>query len=310
MTVVDAVSHYLNQILAPRLRSYGVSERFLLYTIDTINTQMTSLLRHWDDRVFRNTVLLLGLEEGSYYEPPCKTEVRCFVVVTVRNSPIEAVQSDAYVETGLTKCLTGMHVKDITSEAIHYFSTQDFAAMCRQAKSSTKTDLYLQLKQQHPVAWTALEKLAATSAKTVDYPKVAVENAFALGDLDGDAEVNVEPGKLKVGIYDGYTPEIEPPLKAYLKMLSEGQNGMLVVDSLKSLTRNITKLLDILEFLLTRGLIFASTNFYLENGHVERRMKPLRAGHSTIEMQKNTSNLAGLGYRHKAALSRFAKSSK
>ena len=306
---MDAVSHYLNQILAPRLRSYGVSERFLLYTIDIINTQMTSLLRHWDDRVFRNTVLLLGLEERSYYDPPCKIDVRCFVVVTIRNSPIETIQSNAYAEAGLSKYLSNQDVKDLTSEAIRYFSAQDFAAMCKQAKSSTKTDLYLHLKQQHPVTWTALEKLATTSAKAVDYPKVSIDKAFVLDNLDGDAEIAVESGKLEVGIYDGYTPEIEPPLKAYLKMLLEGPNGMLVVDSLKSLTRNITKLLDVLEFLLTRGLIFASTNYYLENGHVERRIKPLRAGHSTIEMQKNTSNLAGLGYRHKTALSHFAKSS-
>ncbi len=306
---MDTVSHYLNHILAPRLRSHGVSERFLLYTIDIINTQMASLLRHWDDRVFRNTVLLLGLEEGSYYEPPCKIDVRCFVVVAIRNSPIETMQSDAYPEAGLAKCLTNASVKDITSEAIRYFSTQDFAAMCKQAMSSTKADLYLYLKQQHPVAWAALEKLATTSAKAVDYPKVTIDKAFDLDNLDGDTDVIVESGKLKVGVYDGYTPEIEPPLKAYLKMLLEGSNGMLVVDSLKSLTRNITRLLDILEFLLTRGLIFASTNYYLENGHVERRMKPLRAGHSAIEMQKNTSNLAGLGYRHKAALSHFVKSS-
>ena len=82
---MDAVSHYLNSILAPRLRGYGVSEHFLLRTIGIIHTQMTSLLRHWDDRVFKNTVLLLGLEEGSFYEPRAKIDIRCFVVVAIRN---------------------------------------------------------------------------------------------------------------------------------------------------------------------------------------------------------------------------------
>ena len=65
---MDAVGYYLHQILAPRLRNYGVSERFLLETIGVVHTQMTSLLRNWDDRMFRNTVLLLGLEEGSFYD--------------------------------------------------------------------------------------------------------------------------------------------------------------------------------------------------------------------------------------------------
>ena len=107
-----------------------------------------------------------------------------------------------------------------------------------------------------------------------------------------------------------YSPEIEPPLMAFLKMLSADSNGALIVDSLKSVTRNITKLLSILEFLLTRDLIFASTNYYMENGHVERRMKPLRAGHSTNDMLRNVSNTSGLGYKHKAALSQYAKQAK
>ena len=102
---MDAVSHYLNHILTPRLQGYGVTEQFLLYTISTIHAQMTSLLRHWNDRAFRNTVLLLGMEEGSFYEPPAKIEVRCFVVVTIRNSPIETIQSNTYPEAGLSQIL-------------------------------------------------------------------------------------------------------------------------------------------------------------------------------------------------------------
>lgn len=153
---MDAVSHYLNSILAPRLRGYGVSEHFLLRTIGIIHTQMTSLLRHWDDRVFKNTVLLLGLEEGSFYEPRAKIDIRCFVVVAIRNSPIETIQSDAYGEAGLSKSLPSKDVKEITSEAIRYFSKQDFAEMCRQAKLSARQDLYQELANEYPVAWAAV----------------------------------------------------------------------------------------------------------------------------------------------------------
>ena len=153
---MDAVSHYLNHILTPRLRGYGVTEQFLLYTVNTVHTQMASLLRHWNDREFRNTVLLLGMEEGSFYEPPAKIEVRCFVVVTIRNSPIETLQSNSYAEAGLSQGLGKKEVKEITSEAIRYFSKQDFAELCSQAKLSTKRDLYLELAEEHPVAWASL----------------------------------------------------------------------------------------------------------------------------------------------------------
>lgn len=307
---MDAGSRYLNDYLAPRLRSYGVSEQFLLYTISTIHNQMTSLLRHWDDRVFRNTVLLLGLEEGRFYEPPAKIDVRCFVVVVIRNSPIETTQSGAYGETGLNKPLESNDVKEITSEAIRYFGKQDFAEMCRQAKLSTKRDLYQELAVQHPVAWAALQCLAATNSKAADYTKVPVSEPYHLAGLDKGPEITAKSGKLKVGVYDGYTPEIEPPLMDFLRMLSSDSNGALIVDSLKSVTRNITKLFSILEFLFTRNLIFVSTNYYMENGHVERRMKPLRAGHSANDMLCNLSSTSGLGYKHKAALSQYARQAK
>ena len=303
---MDAVSHYLNHILTPRLRGYGVTEQFLLYTVSTIHTQMTSLLRHWNDREFRNTVLLLGMEEGSFYEPPAKIEARCFVVVAIRNSPIETIQSDTFPEAGLSQILNSKDVKEITSEAIQYFSKQDFADLCSQAKLSTKRDLYLELAEEHPVAWASLQCLAGVRGKTADYPPVQVKVPYHLDGIDDGTEGTAESGKLVVGVYDGYSPEIEPPLMEYLKMLSADSNGVLIVDSFKSVTRNVTKLMGILEFLLTRNLLFVSTNYYLENGHVERRMKLLRAGHSTRDMKRNMADTTGLAYKHRLLLNKFA----
>ena len=303
---MDAVSYYLNHILTPRLRGYGVTEQFLLYTVSTIHTQMTSLLRHWNDRAFRNTVLLLGMEEGSFYEPPAKIEVRCFVVVAIRNSPIETIQSDTFPEAGLSQILNSKDVKEITSEAIQYFSKQDFADLCSQAKLSTKRDLYLELAEEHPVAWASLQCLAGVRGKTADYPPVQVKVPYHLDGIDDGTEGTAESGKLVVGVYDGYSPEIEPPLMEYLKMLSADSNGVLIVDSFKSVTRNVTKLMGILEFLLTRNLLFVSTNYYLENGHVERRMKLLRAGHSTRDMKRNMADTTGLAYKHRLLLNKFA----
>ena len=303
---MDAVAHYLDHILTPRLRGYGVSEQFLLYAVSTIHTQMISLLRHWDDRAFRNTVLLLGIEEGSFYEPPAKLEVRCFVVVAIRNSPIETLQSTAYAEAGLRQELTSKEVKEMTSEAIRYFSKQDFTELCSQAKGSTQRDLYLELAEEHPVAWAALQCLAGMKGKTADYPPVPVKAPYHIEGVADEAGATVESSKLTVGIYDGYSPEIEPPLMEYLKMFSADSNRAMIVDSFKSVTRNVAKLMGILEFLLTRNLLFVSTNYYLENGHVERRMKLLRAGHGPDEIKRNIANTANLAYRHKLILNRYA----
>ena len=304
---MDAVSHYLNQILAPRLRSYGVSERFLLYTIDTINTQMTSLLRHWDDRVFRNTVLLLGLEEGSYYEPPCKIDVRCFVVVTIRNSPIETIQSDAYAEAGLSKYLSSQGVKEITSEAIRYFSTQDFSMLSKQARSSVKADLYSEIKHQHPIAWTALEKIAMTSAKAVDYSKVSFSEPFSFDGWAEDTTKTIEKTDFDPIIFDAYTPEFDSNLLQILQAITSTPGSALVVDAFKVISRNANKLMDVIELLLTRDHALVTTNYYLTNGHVERRIKPLRAAHTIEEMKLNFTQTDQLGYRHKAELKQYLK---
>lgn len=102
-----------------------------------------------------------------------------------------------------------------------------------------------------------------------------------------------------------YSTMWDPQLLGVLRSLSPSSRSVFAVESLKSATRNFEKLLDILEFLLTHDLKFASTNFYIENGHVERRIKPLRAGHTSKEIQKNLSQTAGLGYRHAAALNQL-----
>lgn len=304
---MDAVSRYLNSILAPRLRGYGVSEHFLLHTIGIIHTQMTSLLRHWDDRGFKNTVLLLGLEEGSFYEPPAKIDIRCFVVVAIRNSPIETIQSDACGEAGRSKSLSSKEVKEITAEAIRYFSKQDFAEMCRQAKLSARQDLYQELANEHPVAWAALKQLTMTSARIIDYSAVPVENPFVFEGWVDDPEKAIQKPDFKPIIYDAYTPEFDPSLLEILQGVAATPNSSLVVDSFKVVSRNAEKLMHVIEFLLTRNHCLVTSNFYLENGHVERRAKPLRAAHTVKEMEYNFAQNGQLGYKHKSELKQYLK---
>ena len=304
---MDAVSGYLNDILTPRLRKYGVSESFLLHTVDTIQIQLCSLLRHWDDRIFRNTVLLLGLEEGTFYEPASKIDVRCFVVVTIRNSPLETIQSDSYKEAGLSSPISNSAVKEITAEAIHYFCKQDFSVLCKQAKASSKRDLYGEIMRTHPVTWAALTKLVTTTAKAIDYTSIPCNTPFVLNSVILQQEDCSEFTKFSSILFDGFNPSIDPSLAELLSHLCATENNAFIVDSFKSLTRNAEKLFSVIEFLLSRGHIFVTSNFYLENGHVERRIKPLRAGHTTTEMLHNLSQTTGLGHKHKVALNHYIK---
>lgn len=304
--MVEKVTQYLQDVLVPTLDHFRVPAAYTRQIIDTVELQMISFLRHWDDLAFRRTLLLLGSEEGPFYEPAGKVDVKCFVVVTLRNSPIETIQSDNYASAGMQSSLSSQNVKTITSGAIRFFNPLDFSSMCLQAKKCSGCDYYQEIVERHPVAWAALRALGTTSAKIIDYPKVQYNNPFSIEacneiQINGEDESQKERLTKKV-IFDGYSAMWDPQLLELLQKLSSSSRNIFVVESLKSATRNFEKLMDILEFLLTHDLKFVSTNFYMENGHVERRVKPLRAGHTSKETEKNLSQTAGLGYRHAAAL--------
>lgn len=304
--MVEKVTQYLQDVLVPTLDHFRVPAAYTRQIIDTVELQMISFLRHWDDLAFRRTLLLLGSEEGPFYEPAGKVDVKCFVVLTLRNSPIETIQSDNYASAGMQSSLSSQNVKTITSGAIRFFNPLDFSSMCLQAKKCSGCDYYQEIVERHPVAWAALRALGTTSAKIIDYPKVQYNNPFSIEacneiQINGEDESQKERLTKKV-IFDGYSAMWDPQLLELLRKLSSSSGNIFVVESLKSATRNFEKLMDILEFLLTHDLKFVSTNFYMENGHVERRVKPLRAGHTSKETEKNLSQTAGLGYRHAAAL--------
>ena len=304
--MVEKVTQYLQDVLVPTLDHFRVPAAYTRQIIDTVELQMISFLRHWDDLAFRRTLLLLGSKEGPFYEPAGKVDVKCFVVVTLRNSPIETIQSDNYASAGMQSSLSSQNVKTITSGAIRFFNPLDFSSMCLQAKKCSGCDYYQEIVERHPVAWAALRALGTTSAKIIDYPKVQYNNPFSIEacneiQINGEDESQKERLTKKV-IFDGYSAMWDPQLLELLRKLSSSSGNIFVVESLKSATRNFEKLMDILEFLLTHDLKFVSTNFYMENGHVERRVKPLRAGHTSKETEKNLSQTAGLGYRHAAAL--------
>lgn len=300
------INHYLDKVLLPKLKSFGVSTDFCSYTIQTIERQMTSLVAHWDDVAFRKSVLLIGMEEGLYYEPSAKTDIKAFIVVTVRNSPIETMQSDFYAEAGLTKPLTNEQVKMITSEAIGYFNTQKFSFSNHLLKTADLSqDYYCQILNDHPVTKTALEKLSTTKSKSVIYKPVEFKSPYHLSGLNVYSKTETTEDKMQSVVFDGYSAEIGPGLCQILATLANEKQSALISDSFKFVTRNFEKLIKILEFLLTHNVCFVTPNFYIENGCVEQRTNLLKASHNVSELEKKIVQTAGLSYKHKTALKQF-----
>lgn len=96
----------------------------------------------------------------------------------------------------------------------------------------------------------------------------------------------LRPASFPVRRY-GFDPVIDPQLSHLLHYLTGGNGNSPILDSFKALTRNAEKLFDVMEFLLSRECSVATSHFYPENGHAERRVRPPRAGHTTAKMRRN-----------------------
>lgn len=298
---MDSLDVYYNQILKPALAEYGVSTQFAEKSVEVIDRQIRSILRHWKDIEFRRTLLLLGKEEASFYLPKSKLDIRCFVVLAIRDSPLEAIQSNSYQAAGLTRSLGSREITRITSDAIRYFSGLDFDQLCSQICIEEADDLYWNEFQKHPVCFAALRNIASSSAKAKDYLSIPTKENFVLPGLSSISVTQCNDS-CTIDTYDGYSQELPPALINHLLHFETSDCSIFVSDSFKAVTRNFARLLDILEFLLTRGHAFVTTNYYIENGHVEQRSSLLRPAHTSSEMFRSMQDLSGLGYKHRTTL--------
>jgi hypothetical protein len=131
---------------------------------------MLSCIYHWSDEVFRKTLLLIGIVEGSFNKPYAGDDIRNFIVVAIRNSEIESVQSSNFTVAGLHKEIGDADIKMITSTAIEYLKKAEFTELQSQTEPPTN-DIYFDLSRKYPVVWKALTGLANTTEQIVEYEK-------------------------------------------------------------------------------------------------------------------------------------------
>ena len=69
--MTDAIDVYLDTILTPQLEHLGVQSfpGAMEAVVRDIRLRLQSVLSRWHDLQTRNTFLLLGREEGAFYEP-------------------------------------------------------------------------------------------------------------------------------------------------------------------------------------------------------------------------------------------------
>jgi hypothetical protein len=273
---------------------------------------MESLIYHWFDEELRKAILIIGSDEGLFYKPHALDDIRNFVVVTIRNSELEHLHSDDYRQFGMSERLPETAVKTITSEAIEYFGKLDFIKMSEEIEEP-ENDKYEGLWDRYPVAGQVLFELAGNKKTEYDFERIPVYKQPSLDALqilnEKQSVSGVSHGKIIEAFSDGYSFTIGADLKSHLLSCVESQYPLLV-DSFKSLSRNLEKVLLIMEFLFSRWTPLVTTDFLISNGRVERRRKPLKAGHSHEDMYKNWRQTEGLGKYHKLFLNKAVTQNK
>jgi hypothetical protein len=137
----------------------------------------------------------------------------------------------------------------------------------------------------------------------VEYDKIVVVAKPALSALPVVDEIRTI-AKSDNGVSlvsDGFSYSVDPQLKELLEYCVAEQQPF-IVDGFKSLTRNITKLLLIIEHLLSNETAFVTSNYFLLNGHIECRKKLLRVGRNYDAGHSNWLKIADVGKWHRAVL--------
>lgn len=299
--MIKEIQTYFNTVLKPQLSSYGVSLRFQSKIYEVIEKQMYSVFVNWDEQNFIKTLFLTVSEEAPFYSSDAKDYVKSFVVLTIRNSPIETLQSDNYHKSSLKSKLDDNQIQQITSAAIRYFDDVDFSAAADNEEYEEEKDIYYLLLRKYSIAWNALNHVAndgklAGSFEGLQYVKVP----YFL-----NVEVLQEGNqKTKPSVLDGYDPVIDADLRNQLSLVI-GSKSAICVDCFKMLSRNMEKVLLVIDYLLHNQCSFVTSNYYIGNGYYEKRVPVIKAAssHNAMrDMKEHYKNLTGVGEIHKKYL--------
>ena len=84
MTVIQG---YTQSVLLPQLRSLSLRKRQREIVLEDVSQRLESLLYHWNHQAFQRTILTVGTEEATFWEPQTSClEIRSLVVVAVERA--------------------------------------------------------------------------------------------------------------------------------------------------------------------------------------------------------------------------------
>lgn len=299
------IEKYLDE-LEKRLRRYKFQkpDDAIARVTDNLRENILSLIKIWDQAELRKTVLITGLEEALFYEPPVKVENRSFVVVAIRNSLIEDLASYDTGSLGMTRRISDDDIKEITRHAVTYFAKVDFGKLADEFAQQIQENDYAEALDKYPVAKAALMNLANHNRKIIEYEPVPspLEKDFIFSETEGEKIFLKHKGNDNLITTSGISPYIDDKLIDTLKLLYDDKVEVVYFDCFKMLTRNFKKLIKVLEFVLINDGLFVTSNYLMRNGYLEKRTNLIRPAHGMADLEKNLKNRKGISKQHATIL--------
>lgn len=299
-TIID---RYVETVLAPHLVDLRVAHLpgALAAVATDVHLRLQSLLAHWQDHPMRKTLLLIGREEGLFYQPELASlDIRALVVVAIRNSLLEDLGSSgsALLPPDLPRSawpVKDEDIRSITQEAIVYWQQIDLDRLSLPAPSSAQ-DPFGDLQRDFPHAWHVLSRLGQARTPTISFPTCQVplpELPVPLLGFDKSKQTRVE---------SGISPHFDSHLVEFLRAIQNAEIDLLFTDSWKMLTRHPQKLFRILDFVLAHQGSVVTHNYLLTATMACTRQGLLRPAHRVPSVMTKFQNQAGLSTTHRKAL--------
>src|SRR6266702_6578219 len=304
--MTDAIDVYLDTILTLQLEHMGVQSfpGAIEAVVTDIRRRLQSVLSRWHDMPTRNTLLLLGREEGAFYEPrSASLEIRAFVVVTVRNSLLEdlGIPGASLIPADVPESEKPMQESDvqpITEAAIRYWQAIDVQSL-QVVPPSVEDAPFGHLPKAAPRAWHVLSTLANARERTVTFaPCQAPRPSLPKATVEHD------PNQPSV-VLSGITPEFDTLMVSSLRAIRNGRLKYLYSDSWKWLTRHPGKLYRALDFALAQGGTVVTQNYLLTATMACARRGFARPAHTMDEFYAKFHDarlLDGLELPHRSVL--------
>lgn len=162
-------------------------------------------------------------------------------------------------------------IKRLTQQAIRHFIDVDFDALSRMANVPADSGCYGYLPEKYPLAWEALRQLGNKEDAVISYEAMKQpKDPLYLGSESSPMR-QAETGIGARVVLDGYSKMIDPDLRQYMRDIRNGETDSMYFDSFKMLSRNIEKLLYVMNYVLASDSIFFTANYFITNGYIERR---------------------------------------